>query len=104
MMKLFCRFLKTNFLIKEEEFRLTCRSHVLSPKTHEDCESYWLEMLQFPKSCLRKGSIETRVNKIKRVKCEYGICTISVYRTDIVQKIFGAIKAIAGIDDEELWL
>jgi hypothetical protein len=39
----------------------------------------------------------------KKGKRPYGVCRLTVNRTDIVQKIFGAIQAMCGFKREE-WI
>jgi transposase len=104
MMLFFKKFLKECFFVNDSRITLMCRSHILSSKSHEECDEFWLGKLSLPLSSLRKGTIETRIPKVKNIKQEFGICTISVHSTEIVQKIFGAIKEIAKIDSVDLWL
>lgn len=104
MLLLFIKFLKEICLVKNEDILIACRSHILSPYTLEDVENYWLKTLGLNKANLRKGSVETRIPKVKSVKYPYGICAIIVHKVDLIQRIFGAIKGYAGITDENLWL
>lgn len=104
MILLFLRFLKEIYFILDEKIVITCRSHVLSPYSLEECENYWIKILGLSRANLRKGTIETRIPKAKKVKCPYGICSIRVYDIKIVQRIFGSIKQYANIDDANLWI
>jgi transposase-like protein len=104
MMNIFLRFLKECYGTNDENISVTCHSHVLSTKKLYEVEAYWLKVLNLPAECLRKGFVETRIPKRKSVKYPYGICTLTVNKTDLVQRIFGSIKGYAGIQDEEMWL
>jgi len=104
MMALFLKFLKECFNIDNNKLTLYCRSHVLSTQTLDQVENYWVNKLGLNNSCLRKGTIEIRIPKRKKVKYHNGICTLCLHNTQILQKVYGAIKEYAGIDDEELWL
>jgi len=46
-----------------------------------------------------KYSKKKRANKLK-----WGTCRVTCCSTAIVQKIFGAIKEISGMSDEDKWL
>ncbi len=104
MMVLFKKFLNKLFGVSDENILITCRSHVLSPYTLSEVESYWLQQLGINRANLRKGNIETRIPKVKKVKYPFGICTLLVHDTNLVQRIFGAIKQYVGVDDVNLWL
>jgi hypothetical protein len=69
-------------------------------------EDYWLAALDLPRSCLCKHSIDfkpTSSSGLKRNKLPYGVCTVRVHSTQIVQHIFGAIQEYGGFD-EPRWL
>jgi hypothetical protein len=104
MMVLFLKFIREIYGIANDKIVITCRSHVLSPYGLEEVEKYWTKTLGLTDKNLRKGSIETRIPKVKKVKYPYGICSISVNDTNLVQRIFGSIKKYAGISDDNLWL
>ena len=104
MMRLFIRFLIECFGVSREKISICCHSHILSDKTLQEVEVFWLKQLSLPKECLRKGFVETRIPKKKTVKYPYGICSLTVCSVELVHKIYGSIKAYAGIVDEEKWL
>lgn len=41
---------------------------------------------------------------LKKNKLIYGVCKIRVYNTEILQQIYGSIKELGNIEDEERWL
>lgn len=104
MMRLFVRFLKEICLVDDTKILVTCRSHILSQHSLEEVEMYWLKALGLKNSNLRKGSMEIRIPKSKRIKCPYGICSVHVHDTKLVQRIFGSIKQYANISDANLWI
>jgi transposase-like protein len=104
MMVLFLRFIREVFGVLDDKIIVVCRSHILSHYSLEDVEKYWINTLGLSNENLRKGSIETRIPKVKKVKYPYGICSISVNNTNLIQRIYGSIKQYAGINDENLWL
>jgi transcriptional regulator with XRE-family HTH domain len=103
MILLFKRFLNESLDVLDEEITVYCRSHILSPYTLSEVELHWLQLLGLNVTHLRKGSVETRIPKAKKVKYPYGICTIVVHNTALVQRIFGAIKQYGNIEDARLW-
>lgn len=104
MMFIFLRFLTELFGVSKEKIKICCRSHILSTKSLNEVERYWLDVLKLDYSNLRKGNVEIRIPKVKKVKYPNGICTITVNDTKLVQRIFGGIKEYIGLKDMELWL
>lgn len=104
MIKLFLKFLYECFNLSSDNIKIICHSHVLSDQTLEDVEEYWIKELDLPKSCLRKGSVERRIPKKKKIKYQNGICSIAVDNTEILHKIYGSIKEYASITDEDMWI
>jgi hypothetical protein len=71
-----------------------------------EIEHYWLEWLELPPSCLRKHSLNhmpTSSSGRARNKLPFGVCTIRVDSTRVVQHIFGAIQEYGGFE-EPAWL
>lgn len=106
MVKLFLNFLKNNFNITNNMISISLR-HYTDLISIEEAHSYWLNILNLPKECLRKSIIDYQFKWSKNKKhgyMKYGCCRLCVHRTEIIQQIYGAIKEYAGIDDPELYL
>jgi hypothetical protein len=74
--------------------------------TIDQIEGHWLEQLELPRSCLRKHAINplpTSSSGAKKHKLPYGVATLALNSTEIVQHIYGAIQEYAGFD-EPRWL
>lgn len=104
MLKLFIRFLKECYGVNDTDILIRCHIHANLSNSLSKIEKYWLKELELPKSSLRKGSIETRENKRKKLKYKNGCCTVMLHKTEITQRIFGAIKQYAGTNDEDKWI
>jgi hypothetical protein len=104
MLILFVEFLTKIYNVEKDQIMVSCRSHVLSTYSLQEVENYWLKTLGLSNINLRKGSIETRIPKVKKMKYPYGICSVSVHSTNIVQRIYGGIKKYVGINNDDLWL
>lgn len=88
------------------DLRLTVNVYLNNGLTIEDVETHWLELLGLERSCLRKHAVDfhpTSSSGRKRHRLPYGVCTIRLQSTRIVQHIFGAIHQYAGFE-EPRWL
>jgi hypothetical protein len=88
--------------------RLTFRLHVYlgNGLTVREIEDYWLEVLDLPRTCLRKHAVNplpTSSSGKKKRKLPYGVGTLNLNCTEVVQHIYGAIQEYAGFD-EPRWL
>jgi len=94
MMSLFLGFLKKFFGNNEVAVKVKYYTDVYSGI---EIERYWLDALNLPDSCLRKGCADYyqkgKESKSKG-KLPYGTCTLMVYSVILTQKIFGAIHYI----------
>jgi hypothetical protein len=64
-------------------------------------EQFWLDTLGLPRSSLGKSTVNVYSkysNKLRRNMLPYGTCRIAVYRTRIVQALYGAIQEFAGFE------
>ena len=105
MMKFFVNFLKNFFQVKKEDFDISFNCYLSNGLTLEDIENYWLSLLDLPKSCLRKSTTKYCDGPIHSNNGHnYGVCRVGIHKTEIAQRIFGAIKEYIGIKDPELWL
>lgn len=98
-------FLDRYFEPHPTEYTISVNCYLNNGLTTDEIERYWLGVLFLPESCLRastfkEGADEQTFRKNRHV---YGVCTLRLNRTDIVQHIFGAIQEYSGVDRVE-WL
>jgi len=106
MLKFFVRFLEECFGVESDDIHIRLFWYSGNGMTFEDATSYWIKSLGLKQSCLRKSQVDMvrRDSHGKKVgKLPYGTCHLSVDRTDVVQKIFGAIQEFCGFTNER-WL
>ena len=106
MIKFFVRFLRSFFGIQNEEITLKINCYTNNGISLEEIETFWTHLLELPNSCLRKATVNSLPSSSKaksKTRHIYGVCRIEVNRTDIVQRIFGAIQQYGGFSQEE-WL
>jgi len=96
MLKVFIRFLTTFFDIDRSEISIRLNFYNDLHLT-EEIRSFWLKELDLPDTCLKgmiinqypKSSKKTRI-----AKSAYGACEIAVYKTKVVQEIYGGINGV----------
>ena len=106
LVKLFCRFLTESLSVPTAGITLRLNVYLNNGLAIEEIEAYWLELLDLDRGCLRKHSIDsmpTSSSGQRTNRLPYGVCTVSVYSTRIVQHIFGAIQEYAGFEQPR-WL
>jgi transposase-like protein len=106
MVRFFVRFLRTCFDISGEDLTLSLNVYTGNGLTLAAIERHWLTGLQLPESCLRAHIVNhfpTSSSGRQRNKLPYGVCSIKLFRTRIVQHIYGAIQEYAGFE-EPRWL
>ena len=106
MVRFFRRFLSECFGVPPEAFRLSLHVYLGNGLPIEQIESHWLTTLELPRTCLRKhylNPLPTSSSGRKKNKLPYGVCTLTVNSTEIVQHIFGAIQEYGGFE-EPRWL
>lgn len=103
MILLYMKFLRECFQLENKFISLTINCYTTNGISKEDIEKYWLDKLGLDKSSLRKGVENLRprsvTNQIRHNKLMYGIISINVNSTEIVQHIYGAIQEYAGFDN-----
>jgi hypothetical protein len=105
---IFKRFLTECFSISPEQLCLSINCHT-DIRSVEEIENYWLEKLEINRSCLRKTTIvkesDKRKNNLskKSRKLEYGVATLRICKTEMVQEIYGAIQEFANFKNDN-WL
>jgi transposase-like protein len=106
MLVLFRRFLTDAMAIERDEILLTINVYTNNGLTIEDIERYWLELLVLPATSPRKhmtNHMPTSSSGRARNKLPYGVCTLRVHSTWMLQHIYGAIQEYAGFE-EPAWL
>jgi hypothetical protein len=72
----------------------------------QEIENWWSEQLCLPRSCFGNHVTDhypTSSSGRKRNKLPYGVCTLRLYDTRILQHIYGAIQEYGGFE-EPRWL
>jgi hypothetical protein len=106
MLVLFRRFLTEALAIEIDEIIMSLNVYTNNGISIEEIEAYWLDLLALPRSSLRKHTVNhmpTSSSGRARNKLPYGVCTLRVQSTWMVQHIYGAIQEYAGFD-EPAWL
>jgi hypothetical protein len=106
MIRFFKRFISECFAVEPEAFRLCLYVYLGNGLSLREIEEHWLSALVLPRSCLVKhyvNPLPTSSSGRKRNKLPFGVCSLTVHRTDIVQHIFGAIQEYGGFE-EPRWL
>jgi len=102
----FAEFLRVEFGVADEQFRITCNLFADHEGRQREIEDFWLATLGLGRASLCKSIVNrySKYSKKKRKnKLPYGTCHIAVHSTEIVQTIYGSIQELAGFDRPE-WL
>ena len=106
LLRFFRRFLVECFDVDASAFSMSIHVYLGNGLSIEDIERHWLTELDLPSSCARKHQVNplpTSSSGKKRNKLPYGVCTLGLCNTAIVQHIYGAIQEYGGFD-EPRWL
>ena len=106
MLAFFRRFLTESIQVDPGTIRIRLHVYLGNGLSLRQIEEYWLNALDLPRSCLRKHSINplpTSSSGKKRNKLPYGVCTLTVNSTQVVQQIYGAIQEYAEFEEPK-WL
>lgn len=103
LMQYWWAFLQDYFRVQPDDVTLCVQCHLGNGYTVAEVECYWLSILALPKDCLRKTTVVTKQNGTVKTKHPYGVCRLTINNTELAQKLFGAIRYIAGIA-EPCWL
>ena len=104
MLSFFIGFLRKFFIVKDDEFSVVICCYLNNGLTLDQIQDYWLKILNLPMSCLRKATVKSKYYDGKKSgKYPYGVCTIKIGRTDILQRIYGAL-ARATKTSMEKWI
>lgn len=106
MVRFFVCFTRTCFDVAPHRFRVSLNVYLNNGLSIEEIERHWLGLLDLPRSCLRKHALDckpTSSSGRRRHRLPYGVCSVYVHSTRIVQHIFGAIQEYGGFE-EPRWL
>jgi Homeodomain-like domain len=106
MLVLFRSFLTESLGIELERICLAINVYTGNGLTIDEIERYWLDLLDLPKSSARKHAINhmpTSSSGRAKNKLPYGVCTLRVHNSWMLQHIYGAIQEYGGFD-EPRWL
>jgi hypothetical protein len=102
----FADFLRREFGVRSEDMRVYCNLFADHLDRQNEIESFWLEALSVPPSCLRKSvvNVYSKYSQKKRAgKLPHGTCALVVQSTRIVQTIYGSIQEYGRFERPE-WL
>jgi hypothetical protein len=106
MVLLFRRFLTEALAVELDEIVMTLNVYTNNGMTIQEIERYWLDLLALPTTAVRKHTLNhmpTSSSGRAKNKLPYGVCTLRVGSTWLLQHIYGAIQEYAGFD-EPAWL
>jgi hypothetical protein len=106
IVRLFRRFLTESLAIELDEILMSINVYTNNGLSIEQIEAYWLELLGLPRSSVRTHTLNhmpTSSSGRAKHRLPYGVCTLRVHSTWMVQHIYGAIQEYAGFD-EPAWL
>jgi hypothetical protein len=106
MVVLFRRFLTEALGVDREEIVFTINVYTNNGLTLAQIERYWLDLLELAPANARKHTtnhMPTSSSGRAKNKLPYGVCTLRVHNTWMLQHIYGAIQEYAGFD-EPRWL
>lgn len=106
LVRYFARFLRGCFEFPTERLRVSLNVYLTNGLTIRQIEDRWLEILELPRTCLRKHTVDylpSSSSGQKRNKLPYGVCRLALSSTRIVQHIYGAIQEYGGFE-EPRWL
>jgi hypothetical protein len=106
MLRLFRRFLTESLAVEVDEISLSINAYTTNGLSITEIEAYWLELLDLPRTSVRKHMVNhfptSSSGRAKR-KLPYGVCSLTVHSTWMLQHVYGAIQEYAGFD-EPAWL
>jgi transcriptional regulator with XRE-family HTH domain len=105
MLRFFMRFLASCYEITADQYCFSVNCYLNNGLGLDEIESRWLELLELPRTCLRKAIVNTPSIASKRQKrnLPYGTARLVLHSTFVLQSMFGAIQEYAGFD-EPAWL
>ena len=102
----FVAFLRRCYGVTDERLALSVNCHLGNGLELEEIESWWPRRVRVPRACLR-GATVNRPSSASAARrghvLPYGTARVCAYSVQVVQSIYGAIQAYAGID-RPAWL
>lgn len=95
-------FLREFYKIKNEEFSLRISCYINNGICSKKIEDFWLSNLNLEKTNLRKTTIINSHGN-KEGKLKFGVATLDVHRTELVQRVFGSIGKYFAVDSSK-WI
>jgi len=102
MIQLFMRFLREEFDIPEDKYRLQIHCHTTNADKQERIKHFWADLLGLPLNTIQKLQVKVG-SQTRKNRLEYGVCALQVHSTAIVHHIYGAIQEYGGFDNPD-WL
>jgi hypothetical protein len=106
MVGLFRRFLTDELGIASDCILFSINVYTNNGLTLGEIERHWLEVLDLPRQNARKhmtNHMPTSSSGRAKNKLPYGVCTLRVHNTWMLQHVYGAIQEYAGFE-EPAWL
>jgi hypothetical protein len=106
MVRQFRRFLTDSLGVEREAIVMSINVYTNNGMTIDEIERHWLDLLGLPATCVRKHTLNhmpTSSSGRAKNKLPYGVCTLRVHNTWMLQHIYGAIQEYGGFD-EPAWL
>ncbi len=101
MMVFFLRFLRCYFAVTDDMVTVWCNLFADEAESRSRIEHFWLRTLELPGSSLGKSTVNAYSKRSRRYRkntLPYGTCRLAVYRTRIVQALYGAIQELGGFE------
>lgn len=102
MLLLFLRFLREELAVPDDLIKIRIHCHTQDEVEIERIKKYWLNLFNLPDSAMTKVMYKKGTNS-RKARYDYGICGLSVSRTEVVQHLFGAIQEYVGFENPD-WL
>ena len=102
MIAMFRRFLVEALAIEPMKIRFSINVYTTNGLSIDEIEQYWLRILDLPPACARKHTLNhmpTSSSGRAKNKLPYGVCSVIVDSTRMVQHIYGAVQEYAGFDE-----
>ena len=105
MMRFFMHFLASCYGITADRYCFSVNCYLNNGLGLDEIESRWLDLLELPRTCLRKAIVNTPSVASKRQKrnLPYGTARLVLHSTFVLQSMYGAIQEYARFD-EPAWL
>jgi hypothetical protein len=105
LVRFFCRFLRESLGVDPTAIVMSLNVYTNNGLKIEEIERHWLEALELPRSSLRKHSLNAMPTSSsgRRKTLPFGVCTVRVHNTRLIQHIYGAIQEYGGFE-EPRWL